>query len=52
MKYLTNESSILEFKREAPAKQQIVKTIIGFFNMHGGTLVVGVDDNKEILSID
>ena len=52
MKYPANESSTLEFKQEAPAKQQIIKTIIGFCNMHGGTLVVGVDDNKEILGID
>lgn len=51
MKYPERESSTLEFKRELPNKQQITKTIIGFCNMHGGTLVIGVDDHGEIIGI-
>lgn len=47
MKYPEKESSILEFKRELPAKQQVIKTIIGFCNMHGGKLIVGVDDSGK-----
>ncbi len=52
MKYPAAESSTLEFKRELPSKQQIIKTIIGFCNMYGGTLIVGVDDFGEIIGIN
>ena len=48
MKYPDSESSILEFKRELPKNDQIIKTIIGFCNQNGGKLVVGVTDNGEI----
>lgn len=51
MKYPGNESSTLEFKRELPSKQELVKTIIGFCNLYGGRLVLGVDDHGEILGI-
>ena len=51
MKYPEKESSILEFKRELPSKQQVNKTIVGFCNMHGGKLVVGVEDSGEIVGI-
>lgn len=48
MKYLEQESSTLEFKREIPKNEQIIKTIIGFCNQNGGKLVVGVSDTGEI----
>lgn len=51
MLYPEKESSILEFKKEIPIKQQIVKTIIGFCNLYGGRLVLGVDDNRQIIGI-
>ena len=51
MKYTDNESSILEFKREIPQKDQILKTIIGFCNQNGGKLVIGVADNGLIVGI-
>lgn len=51
MLYPEKESSILELKREIPTKQQIVKTIIGFCNLYGGRLVLGVDDRREIVGI-
>src|SRR3989338_521482 len=52
MKYPAYESSTLEFKRELPAKQQIAKTIIGFCNMHGGTLIIGINNLGEIIGVD
>lgn len=52
MKYQKQESTTLEFKRELPAKQQIIKTIIGFCNMYGGHLIIGVGDDCEIVGVD
>ncbi len=51
MLYPEKESSILEFKKEIPTKQQIVKTMIGFCNLYGGRLVLGVDDSRQIVGI-
>ena len=51
MLYPEKESSVLEFKREIPTKQQIVKTMIGFCNLYGGRLILGVEDNREIIGI-
>lgn len=51
MLYPEKESPILEFKKEIPTKQQIVKTIIGFCNLYGGRLVLGVEDNRQIIGI-
>lgn len=52
MKYPKNESSTLELKQEVPTKQQIVKSIIGFCNMYGGSLVVGVSDTRDVIGLD
>ena len=51
MKYPEPESSFLEFKRELPKNEQIIKTIIGFCNRYGGLLVIGVDDDQTIIGI-
>ena len=48
MRYPKPESSILEFKRELPKNDQIIKTIIGFCNQNGGKLIIGISDNGEI----
>jgi ATP-dependent DNA helicase RecG len=48
MKYTESESSTLEFKREVPKNQQIIKTVIGFCNQNGGRIVVGVGDDGSI----
>lgn len=52
MQYPGVESVNLEFKREIPKNQQVVKTVVGFCNNLGGRLVIGVDDSGEILGID
>ncbi len=51
MKYPGSESSTLEFKREMPQNDQIVKTVIGFCNQNGGKLVIGVADNGVVVGI-
>lgn len=51
MKYLDKESAVLELKREIPKYDQIIKTIIGFSNQHGGKLVIGVANDGEIIGI-
>jgi ATP-dependent DNA helicase RecG len=52
MKYPGEESSTLEFKREIPENDQIIKTVIGFCNRNGGRLILGVDANGQIRGID
>lgn len=51
MKYPGEESSTLEFKREIPENDQIIKTVIGFCNRNGGRLILGVDANGMITGI-
>lgn len=45
------ESSFLEFKKEVPKNDQIIKTIIGFCNQKGGKLVIGVGDDRTIVGL-
>ncbi len=51
MKYHGRESSILEYKREIPQNDQIIKTVIGFANQNGGKLIIGVADDGTIIGI-
>ena len=51
MKLPEQESATLEFKRELPKNDQIIKTIIGFCNQHGGRLIVGVDNDGTIVGL-
>lgn len=51
MQYQGIESSTLEFKKELPKNDQIIKTIIGFCNQHGGKLVIGVANDGTIIGI-
>lgn len=46
-----SESVLLEFKREVPKNEQIIKTIIGFCNQKGGRLILGVEDDRTIVGI-
>jgi len=52
MKYTEQESSTVEFKRDLPKNDQIIKTIIGFCNSSGGKLVIGVENDGTIIGID
>lgn len=51
MRYPQNESSTIEWKRELPRNDQIIKTIIGFCNQNGGKIVIGVANSGEIVGI-
>ena len=48
MKYPEQESSTLEFKELFPKNNQIVKTLVGFCNQHGGKILIGVNDSGSI----
>jgi len=51
MKYLGKESSVLEFKEKIPSKQQILKTVLGFCNLYGGRIIIGINDDREIVGV-
>lgn len=50
-KYNAQESTTLEFKSQLPNNQQIVKTIIAFCNLYGGRLIIGIDDDRDIIGV-
>jgi ATP-dependent DNA helicase RecG len=47
-----NEGKTLEFKRDLSSPKPILKTIIAFANSAGGTIIVGVADDKTIFSVE
>jgi ATP-dependent DNA helicase RecG len=51
-RYPEMESALLEFKREVPKNDQIIKTIIGFCNQKGGQLVLGEELKWQSHGID
>ncbi|WP_420385007.1 helix-turn-helix domain-containing protein [Roseivirga sp.] len=44
----SGEGEKLEFKKKANYPEKIVKELVAFANTHGGTLLLGVDDNGEL----
>jgi len=42
------ENELLDFKKEISNKSKIAKTMVSFANHKGGTLLVGVNDNKTL----
>ena len=51
IRYPETESAFLEFKREIPQNDQIIKTIIGFCNQKGGKLILGVADDRTVCGL-
>ena len=52
-KLLTSpESKTLEFKRDTSALKQIMRTIVAFANTAGGIIVIGRDDNGDIVGVE
>ncbi|MBF0366949.1 MAG: putative DNA binding domain-containing protein [Oligoflexia bacterium] len=49
---LSDESSSLEYKRDFPQNQQILKTVIAFVNGFGGRLIIGIDNTKKITGLN
>lgn len=50
-KYPDTESNSLEFKAQIPAHDRLLRTIVGFCNLYGGRLVVGVRDDRGIVGV-
>ncbi len=51
MKYPHSESEILELKRQLPNTGQVIKTMVAFCNTRGGKLIIGVEDDLNILGL-
>jgi len=47
----TGEGLYLEFKRTVPGAQKIAREMAAFANAQGGTLLVGVDDDKTLIGV-
>lgn len=48
----TGEGTYLEFKRTIPSAEKIAREIAAFANTSGGTLLVGVDDDKSLIGVE
>ncbi|MFN7471918.1 MAG: helix-turn-helix domain-containing protein, partial [Roseiflexaceae bacterium] len=47
-----NEGKTFEFKRDVSSPSKIINTIVAFANTAGGTILVGIDESREICGID
>lgn len=47
----TGEGTFLEFKRSIPSAHKIAREMVAFANTSGGTLLVGVDDDKSLIGV-
>lgn len=47
----TGEGTYLEFKRTIPSAYKIAREIAAFANTSGGTLLIGVDDDKSLVGV-
>ncbi len=50
-KIARGESKTLEFKEALPKGDQLAKTLIAFANTSGGKLIIGVNDNRELVGL-
>src|SRR6056297_1408302 len=48
----TGESSFLEFKHSVASPEKIAREISAFANTKGGTILIGVEDNGEMLGVE
>lgn len=46
------ENKTLEFKETLPKNDSIAKTVVAFSNTSGGKLIVGINDQREVVGID
>lgn len=51
-KIILGEDATIEFKREMPHRNSLADEIAAFANAQGGTILIGVDDNREIVGIE
>mgnify|MGYP000987599374 CR=1 FL=1 len=45
------EGKTLEFKENCYSLKKIVRTVVAFANTAGGTLIIGVNDNKDVIGL-
>ena len=48
-KIYLGEDSTIEFKRELPHRESLADEIAAFANASGGVILIGVDDDSEIV---
>lgn len=48
----TGEGKYLEFKKTTPSEEKIAREIGAFANTKGGTILIGVDDHKNITGVN
>ncbi|HBQ60906.1 MAG TPA: ATP-binding protein, partial [Balneolaceae bacterium] len=48
----TGESRFLEFKHSVASPEKIAREMAAFANTKGGTLLIGVEDNGEIIGVE
>ncbi|AXI99647.1 Putative DNA-binding domain-containing protein [Cyclonatronum proteinivorum] len=48
----TGEGTFLEFKRTISSPEKIAREVCAFANTKGGTLLIGVDDNRTLIGVD
>lgn len=48
----TGEGTFLEFKRTISSPEKIAREIAAFANTSGGTMLIGVDDDKSLIGVD
>ena len=46
------EGKTLEFKRDLSSPKPMLKTLVAFANTAGGRLVIGVDDDKQVVGVE
>ncbi len=51
-KIMLGEDATIEFKREMPNRDSMADEIAAFANAEGGTILIGVDDNRDIFGIE
>lgn len=51
-KIILGEDSTMEFKREMPHRDSMAGEIAAFANDEGGVILIGIDDNKEIIGLE
>ena len=52
-KIMLGEDSTIEFKREMPPQRNsLADEIAAFANTQGGIILIGIDDNREIVGIE
>ncbi len=46
------EGKTLEFKRDLSSPRPMLKTLLAFANTAGGRLIVGVDDDRQVIGVE